>query len=442
MKRARDVLLEAFFAYAVSGEFTLGITPSDIAAVAQQTRPTASPLTVLDHLLDGSTAFFGGNRSRAYEHFRRAGDLLRAGKVTDDEIASFYFGWVTTEMFDDSTFNAWLVRTEAYARQRGALYLLTMSLVTQIKADVRAGRLRAAAGHHAEALEVALAIGLPAAHFRHVDVHVRAWAGEAEGTRTALAAQIEISTAFGSDTVVLDSHWALAILYIGAARYEEALAETDFLCARNVIGYPTEALPLAVEAAVRSGQTDKAERALAQLESRAVASGTPWALGLLARSKALLAGPPEAAALFEEAIGLLEQTSVATDLAHARLLYGEWLRREKRKVEARAQLRIAHDFFSAMGAPGFARRAAAELLATGEHVRKRPVERDAGLTSQEHQIAELAADGLTNSEIASRLFISPATVDYHLRKVFVKLDVSSRLRLAKVLRSDPDAYGT
>ena len=239
-----------------------------------------------------------------------------------------------TEIFDDTTYGLWMARTEAYARENGALYLLVSSLIGQMHADVRAGRIRAAAGRHAEALDVAGAIGL-AEHYLHLDNIVRAWAGDEEGTRTTTAATIEANTRIGSGSPVVLAHWALAVLHMGAARYREALVETDFICAQNVIGFSTaEALPLVVEAGVRSGQREKAERALVDLESGALASGTPWALGLLARSRALLTDGLEAERHFQEAISLLQQTSVATDLARARLLYGEWLRRERRRIDA------------------------------------------------------------------------------------------------------------
>jgi DNA-binding CsgD family transcriptional regulator len=434
MTRAREILLEACEAYVISGRFTSEISPSDIASAAEKTSATAGSLTVQDHLLDGTAAFYGKNRSLAYEHYRKAGDLVRAGEVTDDQIAKWanLGAWVTTEMFDDSTYNLWVARAGSYARRNGALYALLFNLFAQMHADLRAGRLRAAAGRHAEVLDVTAAIGrLPTEYYLTLDAPVRAWAGDEEGTRAATAASIKVNTAVGSDQTVLAAHWALAVLHIGASRYEDALAETDLICAQNVIGFPAETLPLAVEAAVRSGQIEKAQRALVDLESRAVPSGTPWALGLLARSRALLTDSPEAEKYFQEAIGLLQQTSVATDVGHTRLLYGEWLRRERRHIDARTQLRQAHDYFAEIGAMGFAERARVELRATGEHARKRSVETSDDLTPQEAQIARLVGQGASNREISSQLFISPRTVEYHLHKVFRKLGVKSRTQLAR-----------
>ena len=401
MSTAREVLLEAFGAYAISGGFTSEISPDDIALVAQKTSARADSLTLHDHLLDGTTAFFSKSRSQAYEHYRKAGDLLRAGEVTDEEIAKWgLFGLsAMNEIFDDSTYNLLVTRTDAYARQNGALLSLLFNVFAQMRSDVRSGRLRAASGRHAEALDVAAAIGLPAEYYLPSDYMVRAWAGDDEGTRAATTALIEVNTTIGTHAPVVEAHSALAILHIGAARYEEALAETDFICAQDAIGYPAQALPLAVEAAVKSGQIDKARHAVADLESRAAASGTPWALGSLAYSKALLADSVEAEKYFQEAIGHLEQTSVVTDLARTRLLYGEWLRRDSRRVDARSQLRMAHDYFAEIGAMSFAKRAEIELLATGERTRPRSIQSGQSLTPQERRVAELAADGLSNTQI-------------------------------------------
>jgi DNA-binding CsgD family transcriptional regulator len=166
------------------------------------------------------------------------------------------------------------------------------------------------------------------------------------------------------------------------------------------------------------------------LSERALASGTPWGLGLLARGRALLAGDDDAEALYEETLEQLEQSGVVIDVARTRLLYGEWLRRRRRRRDARLQLRLAHGMFHATGGGAFAHRARVELLATGEHTRARVTETIDKLTPQEKQIAKLAADGESNAEIAAQLFISPHTVAYHLRKVFSKLGVSSRNRLA------------
>ena len=186
-----------------------------------------------------------------------------------------------------------------------------------------------------------------------------------------------------------------------------------------------------IEAASRSGRTERAAEALELLSESTRASGTPWAVGVEARSRALLSRGEAAEPLYREAIDRLQPTRLRLDLARAQLLYGEWLRRGRRRIDARKELRVAYDLFSEFGMEAFAERARVELQATGERARKRTVETLDQLTPQETQVARLAASGNTNREIAAQLFISPSTVEYHLRKVFRKLDVKSRTQLAR-----------
>jgi DNA-binding CsgD family transcriptional regulator len=228
--------------------------------------------------------------------------------------------------------------------------------------------------------------------------------------------------------------YATAVLYNGLCRFERALA-----AAEEALEYPRElatsrwALAERIEAAIRSGKPEPAARALAQLSETTSAGGTDWALGIEARSRALLTPGEAAEPLYREAIERLERTRVRVELARGHLLYGEWLRRERRRLDARDQLRRAHTLFTEFGMEAFAERARVELEATGEHPRKRTSETRDDLTPQETQIARLAADGATNQEIAAQLFISPSTVDYHLRKAFRKLGVKSRHQLKQHL---------
>jgi DNA-binding CsgD family transcriptional regulator len=232
--------------------------------------------------------------------------------------------------------------------------------------------------------------------------------------------------------------WTSAVLYNGLGRYEDALD-----AAQRASEHPEE-LPFAwglvelVEAATRSGKAARARDALRRLSETTRASGTDWALGIEARSRALLSDGEDAEGLYRQAIDRLGHTRVRVELARAHLLYGEWLRRERRRMDAREHLRTAHEMFATMGAEGFADRAELELRATGETARKRTVETSSRLTAQEAQVARLARDGLSNPEIGARLFISRRTVQYHLRKVFTKLDITSRGQLGRVLPSDPN----
>jgi RNA polymerase sigma factor (sigma-70 family) len=229
---------------------------------------------------------------------------------------------------------------------------------------------------------------------------------------------------------VLD--WAQAVLYNGLGRYEQARA-----AALRATEYPHNlstsnwGMVELIEAAVRAGTPELAADARSRLAEMARVSGTDWALGVAARSEALLADDPRAEELYLEAIDRLGRSRTAVDLARAHLLYGEWLRRQRRRLDARGQLRTAHDLFSDFGMEAFGERARVELEATGEHARRRTVDTLAQLTPQEAQISRLVAEGNTNREIAAQLFISPSTVEYHLRKVFRKLGLKSRTQLAR-----------
>ena len=229
---------------------------------------------------------------------------------------------------------------------------------------------------------------------------------------------------------------ARAVLYNGLGRYEAALAPAQEAANRDELLVSVWSLPELVEAATRCGQGDVANAAIESLSERTRAAGTELALGIEARSRALLSEGALAERLYREAIDRLGRSRMAFELARAHLLYGEWLRRDRRRIDARDQLRLARDAFTSMGAEAFAARAGRELLATGETARKRTAETRDDLTAQETQIAQFARDGLSNAEIGARLFISPRTVEYHLHKVFLKLDITSREHLDRVLPGD------
>ncbi len=231
---------------------------------------------------------------------------------------------------------------------------------------------------------------------------------------------------------------ASAVLNNGLGRHQQALASAE--CASDDqfdLIVPSSALAELIEAAARTGMTDTTAGALRRLSEIAGATGSQWAMGVEARSRALVSDGEPAEGLYREAIDRLAQTRARVELGRAHLLYGEWLRRKRRRVDAREQLRTARQVFRAMGAEAFADRAERELLATGEHVRKRVVETRDDLTAQEAHIARLAGDGISNAEIATRLFISRRTVEYHLNKVFTKLGISSRHQLDGVLPPEP-----
>ncbi len=244
---------------------------------------------------------------------------------------------------------------------------------------------------------------------------------------------MKASAAAGAGSCVLLAHLASAILELGLGRYPEALRSARALAEADAPSWSNFALPLIVEAALRCGETNAATEALEEVVVRAEAAATPFALGVMWRCRALVADDDTTAPAFDRAIEALERTPWRTELARTHLLYGEWLRRQRKRTAAREQLRTAHRMFESMGARAFGERARVELHATGEKARSRQVDAAGDLTARELQIARLAADRLTSREIASQLFISPHTVEYHLKKIFQKLGVASRRDLAVAL---------
>ena len=257
-----------------------------------------------------------------------------------------------------------------------------------------------------------------------------AWRGQEGRALELIDASIEDATAENAGKATALAEYAQALLYNGLGRYQAALSAAERACQHEDVGPFDWALTEMVEAGARGGSFEVAARALRRLEERTVAAGaTDNALGVRARSRALLSDREDAEVLYREALERLASSGIALQLARARLLYGEWLRRENRRVDARDQLRAAHGTLNRLGADGFAERARRELLATGETVRKRTVETRDNLTAQETLIAGLAGHGRTNPEIGAELFISPRTVEWHLRKVFRKMGINSRKQL-------------
>jgi DNA-binding CsgD family transcriptional regulator len=319
------------------------------------------------------------------------------------------------------------------ARESGALARLAGALAFRSAfVDGPAGRLAAARSAESEAHELAGVTNNPGVvppTGAHTLLTLSLSGREAEARATAAAVALE-APGRGAAGEAAFAAYCIGVLEISLGNYGSAIGCLDAAYTDGTPLVGTQALPDLVEAAVRAGRRDLAERALHRLEDRATATGTPLALGLLARSRALLATPAEAPQEYEDALSLLGRTRAAPQLARAHLLYGEWLRRQRRRREARDQLRTAHDMFDGMGLHGFAERARVELRATGEHTRKREPGSPEELTPQEAQIAALVSRGEANREIAAQLFVSPSTVEYHLHKVFRKLGVTSRTQLA------------
>ncbi len=262
-----------------------------------------------------------------------------------------------------------------------------------------------------------------------------AYRGETARARAAGLAQIRESTARGQGLLADIGRSIIAVADMRAGHFEAAVDAALPVIQHDTPFTAETTLPELIEAAVRSGHQDVARSAFATLADRTTTAGTPWALGIRARCQALLEDGSDTEAAHREAISQLGRSHAAVDLARAHLLYGQWLRRAKRRRDARRHLRTAEAMFDTMGATGFADQASGELRATGERARARTPQTEYDLTAQEARVAKLAADGATNQEIAEQLFISPSTVDYHLGKVFRKLGVRSRAQLARLLPS-------
>ena len=318
------------------------------------------------------------------------------------------------------------------ARGAGALSELPLALSSRAYMQLFAGELAAAASLTEEVQAATEATGGNLAPY--VALGLAAWHGrEDEAAALIEAARGEVSLR-GEGIGITVIEWSNAVLYNGLSRYDEALAAAEQGSRYpDELGLATWSMAELIEAAARTGQPGHAAGALRSLSETTSAAGTDWALGVEARSRALLSEGESAAHLYRQAIEHLSRTRVRAELARTHLLYGEWLRRRNRRVDATEQLRVAYQMLTAMGAEGFAERARRELLATGETVHKRTAGTAGGLTAQEAQIARLAGDGLSNLEIGGRMFLSPRTVEWHLRKVFVKLGITSRRQLRGAL---------
>ena len=433
--RARESMLEAFDAYVRSQHFTQDIQGVDIAELALTTG-IGSERGLADLLLEGTSLLVSSGIEAAVDALRSAAQIMRDGPTSSDEIMRWfnYGAVVANELADERTFFEWSQRVEVEARQQGALFVLITILPSLAEHRIRIGQFAAAEADFGESVQVAGAIssGIEE-YYRPLAATLSAWRGQDEETRASAQLLIEVGRAIGSAVQEILGFRALALLELGQGNYAAATAAAEQVTREIAIGWRFQLLPIVIEGALRSGDRSAAQRALTELEERCEATATPWALGVLARCQALMAEDVDAEALFEEALLQLDQSLVVTDQALAHLSYGEWLRRQLRRVDARVELRCAYEAFLSMGAESFAERARLELLATGERVTRRSGEMQSVLTAQELQIATLASRGATNPEIAAKLFLSTSTVDYHLRKVFRKLGVTSRRQLGRAL---------
>jgi DNA-binding CsgD family transcriptional regulator len=434
---AREAYLEALRAASVAGRLGGGMVAA--AKGARKAPPPTGPPDAIDLLLDGLAARFTEGYAAS------AGALKQALAAVCDERGragrDVRWPWlgrrVAPDLFDDDTWHAFATGNVQIAREAGALAVLPLALSYHSLLRCFEGELTAAAALLDEADEIAEATGTAEMVFGRVLL-----AGCRGDHRLGLA-QIKASELTASErnegVVFTFGEHARALLYNGLGEHAAALAPARSASGRDELMVSVWALPELVEAACRCGKRELATDAVERLAERTGAAGTELALGIEALARALINEGPPAEELYREAVERLGRTRIALHTARAHLLFGEWLRREQRRIDAREQLRTAHEMFDSMGAEAFAERARRELRATGETVRARGPEARAQLTAQEAQIAQLARDGLSNPEIAGRLFISPRTVQYHLHKVFTKLDISSRNQLDGALGSDRTA---
>jgi DNA-binding CsgD family transcriptional regulator len=436
IEEARDTMLEAMEAARIALQLAAPTTLQEVAdAALSRPRADDSEDSIADLLLDAYATDAADGFVEAVPIFKRALTMLCDGDLHPDAIIRWGLlgNWTAGHILDDRRLRQFLLRVEQQARVRGALVALEVTLNTRAQLEIYAGRFESAEAFHTEELSIASAIAGGSWNF--LTVELQAWRGD-EATRRVVADLSGLFESLGAGVVIVNAHACLTRLEIGYARFKEAYAAALVACDPALpVGGDWRVLPDLVEAAARTGRSDNASSALREFERRAIACDTPWATGLLERSRALVAEPSAAEAHYRAAIAALETTSIKTDLARAHLLYGEWLNERNRGVDARAQLRIAHDMFATMGAQAFASRARTALGSVGTvpHVRLQ----SAGevLTAEEARIAQLAATGATNSEIAAQVFVSASTVDYHLRKVFKKLSITSRRQLASSLPS-------
>jgi DNA-binding CsgD family transcriptional regulator len=436
---ACETYLEAFGAAVFAGRLSDRCGVREVAEAARAAPPGPQPRRPIDLLLDSVTTRFTegyGAGVPALRHALRA--FRREALRREDDLRWLWLAWLLAgDLWDDEAWHELATRAVRLAREAGALAVLPLDLEYRAAVHIHAGEFAAASALVEEADAITAATGN--APLRYASLFLAAWRGEEARVLKLIEARARDATARGEGRVLGLVECITAMLYNGLGRYEAALAGARQACDHDDLCFFGWSLVELVEAGVRSGAHDVAAGALRQLEERTRVAGTDWALGILARSSALLSHGHAADALYREALERLARCRIVVHLARAHLVYGEWLRRENRRMDAREHLRTAYEMLGRIGAEAFAERARGELLATGETVRKRTIETPDVLTAQEALVARLAAQGRTNPEIGTQLFISPRTAEYHLRKVFTKLGISSRRSLRDALRNPAQA---
>jgi DNA-binding CsgD family transcriptional regulator len=431
---ARDTYLDAWTAAMLAGQAGAEALPEVSRAALSAPQPT-SPPRPSDLLLDGLAALVTEG-SQAAPNLSRAVRVFAEGRVSPAE--AMRCGWqaaiAATTLWDLASWHAISDRLLQAAREAGLLVQLQLHLTGVGILALWHGDFARADSLIAETNVIVEATGTRLA--RYAAVQLAALRGREAEASGLIEAEMKNASAVGQGFGVTWCHWVSAALYNGLGRYDRAMREAQRASeSRPEMGLCAWARVELIEAATRTGDTRLAVETLAGLSEAASVGERDWGLGVLARSRALLSAGSEAEGFYREAIDRFSRTQLRPDLARARLLYGEWLRRENRRVDAREHLGAAYDQFASIGMEAFAERARMELLATGQRVRKRTVETRLELTLQEGQIARLARDGVSNAEIGARLFLSPRTIEWHLRNVYTKLGIRSRRELVGALAS-------
>jgi len=430
---ARETYLNAWMAANVAGRLAGAGSMLEVARAARAV-PPPKPSRSLDLLLDGFALLVTDGPAAAAPALRQAASAFASADLPRKE--GLQFGWMASgaanALWDTDGHRAILVQQVRLTRAAGALEQLPFALISLAMADAWRGDFTGADSLLAEADAVCDATG-GGRMARYTALLVAALRGNQAEVAPLLEEAIAEAEAEGQGGNAAYAYWDTAILHNGLGRYADALAAAEQATGDAHVYISMWALPDLIEAAVRTGNVQIAIGALERLAETTQAGGTDFGLGLESRCRALVRKGETAEGRYREAVDRLGRARMRPDLARAHLLYGEWLRRENRRVDARAQLRTAYEMLDAIGMEAFAERARRELMATGETVRKRSPDTRDQLTPQEEQIARLARDGLSNPEIGAQLFLSARTVEWHLRKVFTKLGISSRRQLRTAL---------
>ena len=440
---ARETCLSAWMAAVFAGRMAGPVDLLEVSRAARALPPPTDPPRPVDLVLDGLALAATDGPAAAAPTLRQAVRVFAGPDITAEE--GLRWGWfaqaAASALWDFDAWRAMLGRQVRLAGDAGALDQLPIMLGALGVSAVWSGDFAAAASLITESDAVCKATGSRVAPY--AAMYLAALRGHQAEAIPLIEAAIAEAAAEGQGVAATFAHWVTAILHNGLGRYADALAAAGQATQDAHLYTSMRALPELIEAAARSGNTGVAAEALERLAETTQAGGTDFGVGLEARSRALVSRGQAAEGCYREAIDRLGRTQLRPDLARAHLLYGEWLRRENRRADARAQLRTAHEMLDAMGMLAFSERAGHELRATGGIVRKHAVQVPSTLTAQEVHIARLARDGRTNPEIGTQLFLSARTVEWHLRNVFTKLGIGSRRELnAALARLAPDRQPT